>query len=116
MEIKLTFEEEGFEGHVLMRVANNIERLELMEKLGINIMDMAKEDDGEKKATDSLSSMSTVIKLIKASIDFYEHVDLIKDGKEYHSFDDLNEDVACQAVQMSCATKALMGLGEAGKK
>ena len=85
-------------------------------KFGINIMDMAKEDDGEKKAADSLGTMSTVIKLLKVSKKFYEHVDLIKDGKEYHSFDDLNENSECQSVMINCGMKALMGLGEAGKK
>jgi hypothetical protein len=117
MEIKLTFEEEGFAGHVLMRVANIIDRLKLGQRLGPDVLKKAADDDSEEsKAEIYMNNLSSSIKLIEESQAYYEHVDLIKDGKEYHSFEDLIDDPSCQPVVMSCATKALMGLGEAGKK
>lgn len=110
MDIKLNFE--GYEGTVTMKVANNIERLELMDDMGIDIFQLAK----GKGAKEGLANQKTIIKLLKASKDFYKKVELKKDGKSYSSFDDLVDDIACQGVLMECAIKALIGMGDAEKK
>ncbi len=110
MELRLN-EFEGFKGHIVMRVPTNTERYELMDELGIDLMEIA---SGGKKKKDPLKNVGTfknIIKMIKLSEQFYKEVKLTKDGKEFKSYDDLNEDAECQGVQIMCAQKSVMGLG-----
>jgi len=113
MELKI--KAEGFKGHVKMRVAKNIERLEIMEKLDLNMMELvkAKKDTGisEEEIGSKFMTMRNMIELMKASKDFYVEVALEKGTKKYKSYDDLDDDANCQAVMMDCATKCIMGLG-----
>lgn len=117
MELKLKFT--GFTGSITMRAATNLDRLKLMEKLSINIMDLVESKDDEEKhknAVSSLMSTKNIIALIEASKDHYLEVALKKGKKEFTSFSDLNEDSECQVILMECATKALLGLGDAESK
>lgn len=119
MELKLTYENLGFEGHVLVRVATNIERLKILDKVGISMNDFASnEKDGKEveSAESKFNNMSTMIKLLEISKDFYKEVLLSKDEKDFLSFDDLNEDMECQAIQMDVAMKGLLNLGDTKKK
>jgi len=112
MELKLTFDD--FKGHIMMNVASNIERLEVMDEIGINIMELAGDS---AKAQTAFQKTSVIVKLLKSSEKHYKEVKLSKKHKEYKSFEDLNADADCQAVMMECATKALLGLGgKEGKK
>jgi len=112
MDLKLTFK--GFDGHVTMNVAKNIERLEMLDQIGINVMDLA----GNKKAAENaFKKPEVVIKLLKASIKHYKEVNLTRGHKTYKTFDELDEDMDCQKVQMDCATASLLGIGgNTGKK
>jgi len=115
MELRLN-DFEGFEGHVVMKVPTNTERYELMDELGIDLMEIA----GGKKKKDSLKNVGTfknIIKMIKLSEQLYKEVKLQKDGKQFKSYEDLNEDIVCQSVMISCAQKSVMGLsGDEAKK
>ena len=111
MEIKLNFEEHGFKGHVLMKVAKNSQRLRALGAAGINPQGMTAD-----KMEDSFSNLEVVAGLIEQSEQFYVEVDLNNGKKKYKSFEDLEADMDCQTVQMECATKALMGLGSSEKK
>jgi len=113
MELKLKFK--GFTGTVTMRAATNLGRLQLMEKLNVNIMELADSKD-DKTAMSSLMTTKNIIALLEASKEHYIDVSLKKGKKEFLSFDDLNEDSECQSVLMECATKALMGLGDSESK
>lgn len=110
MDINLKFD--GFEGEILMRVATNIERLELMEEIGLDIFQMGKGEDVAK----NIQNQKTIIALLKSSKSHYKKVNLKKDGKTYKSFDDLDNDTGCQHIMMECAMKGLMGLGDEQKK
>jgi len=119
MELKLEFE--GFKGHILMKVATNTDRFELMDHLGINIMDTIKSQDGDGEGGNALqqklSTMANLVKLIKTSEKFYKEVDLKKGTRTYKSYDDLNNSSDCQSILMECATKCLLNIGdEEGKK
>lgn len=107
MELKLNYD--GYEGEVVMKVATNIDRMEAMDKIGVNIMDLVQKNE---KNDNPFKKMSTIIKLLKVSKKFYEKVDLKKDDRTYSSFDDLNSDPGCQHIMMDCAQKAIMGLGD----
>jgi hypothetical protein len=109
MEINLNFE--GFEGSVTMKVAKNSQRMMMMGSLGLNINDLT-----SKSIEESFSSFETIGKLIEKSEPFFMKVDLKNDKRKYKSFDDLEADMACQSVLIECATKAIMGLGDSGKK
>jgi len=113
MELKLKFK--GFVGTITMRAATNLERLKLMEKLNVNIIDLAESKD-DKSVMSSLMTTSNIIALLEESKNYYIDVSLKKGKKEFTSFDDLNDDASCQNVLMECATKALMGLGDAESK
>ena len=111
MEIKLNFEEHGFKGHVTMRTAKNSERLRALGAAGINAKGMTSES-----MEDSFSNLEVIAGIIEQAEKFCIEVDLNNGKKKYKSFEDLEDDDACQAVLMECATKALMGLGSAEKK
>ena len=111
MEIKLQFEEHGFKGHVIMKVAKNSQRLRILGAAGINIQGMTAENVEE-----SFSNLEMIGNLIEQSEPFYKEVDLNNGKKKYKSFEDLDFDMECQVVQIECATKALMGFGTAEKK
>jgi uncharacterized protein related to proFAR isomerase len=118
MELVLKFK--GFTGNVVMKAATNLDRLELMEKLNVNIMELATSSEDSEKDRDKFASTflttSNIIALLKESKDYYISVDLKKGKKEFKSFDDLNDDSDCQTVLMECATKALLGLGDSESK
>lgn len=116
MEIKLNYDKKGFEGFVTVKVASNIERLKILDDLGIGLNDFINQKDEDSKIEEKFNNISTMIKLLEASKDFYKEVKLKKDGKKYNSFDDLNNDFACQEIQMDVAMKGLLNLGDARKK
>ena len=111
MELKLSFD--GYVGDIELKVATNIERLEAMEKLDIDIMKLSQssQDDG---IANEFMTMKNIISLLKMSESYYLKVDLTRsdDGKEFKSFDDLNNDPKCQGILMENATKCLLGLGD----
>lgn len=109
MEIKLDFE--GFEGSVTMRVAKNSERMRVFGALGLNLNNLSA-DNFEK----SFNNFETIGMLIERSEPFFVKVDLKSDKRKYKSFEDLEADMNCQSVLIECATKAIMGLGDTGKK
>jgi hypothetical protein len=111
MEIKLTFEEHGFKGHVTMRVAKNSQRLRFFGAIGLN-------PDGidEENVEENFSNLEMIGNLIEKSEEFYVEVDLNNGKKKFKSFEDLDNDMSCQTIQMECATKAIMGLGSKEKK
>jgi len=113
MELKLKFKD--FVGSVTMRAATNLERLKLMEKLNVNIMELAESKD-DKSVIGSLMTTSNIIALLEESKNYYVEVALKNGKKEYKSFDDLNDDSDCTNILMECATKALMGLGDSETK
>jgi hypothetical protein len=113
MQVKMEFK--GFEGHVMVRTATNIEQYEVFDQLGISIMDLAGLDDGDA----SKNSLQGIIKdskklvtLLKLSEANYEEVSLkhIKTGAEYKSFDDINNDALCSGVMLMIASTALIGI------
>lgn len=118
MEIKLTYENEGFDGHVIVKVATNIERFKIMDKVGLDIHDLTPSVDNDPKNSieKKFTSMSTMIKILEISKDFYKEIDLKKGDKVYKSFDDLDNDSACQNIQMDAAMKCLLNMGDARKK
>ena len=111
MEIKLTFEEEGFDGHVIMMVAKNSERLRTLGALGLKPKDMT-----PKKMKSMFENLDTIGEIIDRSEHLYKEVKLSKDGVEYNSFNDLANDFAVLNIQVECAVKSLMNLGEIEKK
>ena len=119
MEIKLTYEKKEFEGYIIVRVATNIERLKIMEDIGISINDFvndATENGSAGEVGGKFNNLSTMVKLLEVSEGFYKEVNLKKGEKEYKSFDDLNNDIACQEIQMDVAMKGLLNLGDSKKK
>ena len=112
MDITLNFTEEGFVGHIKMRVATNIARLKIMDALGIDIVAV----DGKEAIKKQLSQLKTVIGLLESSEEYFILVDLKRDGKEYKSFTDLDADPKMQRIMMKCATSAIISLGETQKK
>jgi len=112
MELKLNFE--GFEGEVVLRVATNIERLEIMDTLGMDLMKLGAQSKDDLAT--NLMTTKNIIQMLKLSESHYIKVNLKKGNKKYKSFDDLNNDSDCQAILMECATKCMMGLGEQTEK
>jgi hypothetical protein len=113
VELKLNFD--GYEGHITMRVATNIDRIDIMDKIGVNLMDLV----GDKEVVANLfTKASTIVRLLKASKKYYESVNLkgVNRNVLLESFDDLNNDPQTQNIMMECATKALLGLGDSEQK
>ena len=112
MELKLKFE--GYQGTITMRVANNIQRLEIMDDLSIDIMALASVTSSEEVkavAAEKFMTLKNIIRLLNTSKEYFVDVSLKNGKKEYKSFDDLNNDPDCQSILMDCATKALLGIG-----
>ena len=113
MKVKVDLGEFGFEGHVMMRIADSIEQLEILEELGC--VDLTKLNS--KGLGSILTKTSNIIKLIKKSKDFYEEFDLKLGDAEIKSFDDLKScGQTAQVALMTCAKIALIGMGESEKK
>ncbi len=139
MNINLTFP--GYKGFIVMRVADNIDRVDMFEQFGISDdelkealterpvkvgkkttkaqKDKAKKEESlrQNNALVSLGSRKSVIKrMLKVAEDYYVEVDLSKGQKKYTSYDDIRFDPSMLGIMQICATKALIDLGDSKKK
>ena len=80
MEIKLTFEEQGFKGHVIIDTVSTSKRFRVMKEFGLTPKNISE---------DVFSDFGVIADLIDKSKEYYKKVDLKKGNKSYKSFDDL---------------------------
>ena len=105
MDIKLTYEDEGFEGSIIISCVKNSKRGRTLKAMGI------------KDAADLENfSFDAMDELIEKSEEYYKEIDLKKGGQEYKSFGDLDDDPKCSSIMQDCATKIFIGLGSDEKK
>lgn len=96
-------DEAAFSGQVKIRPLEVLDKYELMDSLGIELSESGDID------VKSMSNWKTMIGLIKMSESHYESVNVVKkeDGREYKSFADLNQDLACEGILVDVAVALL---------
>lgn len=101
-------DEKKFEGHVELRMPLFEERLELVEKMGLET-----DDDGKVKfSEEKKSKISFLVGLLKAARPFYVSVNLkrLSDGAVFESYEDLSSDSDCQGIITEVAGVVMNGL------
>ena len=105
MDIKLTFEDEGFEGHIVVSTVTNSKRGRTLKALGLN--------DPSKLETLGWEDIDS---LIEKSKDHYKEVSLKHDDVELKSFDEMDDYSDCYQVMQQAAMKIFVGVGKDSKK
>lgn len=98
-----------FSGNVVLRLPAYEERMEIM--VECDFLDMTSE---EGKVTGSKKQqVKSMLKLVKASYEFYEKVDIKRksDGKAFKSLEDLRYDHSCAEILQDVANWLLNGGG-----
>jgi hypothetical protein len=99
-----------FEGFIMLKCPSFDERMAMLESLGLRASSKGEVD------TDGVDGIQLIRKLVKASEQFYESVQLkrLEDGVEFESFEDLSYDEGC-ALILSDVGYALRGGFRPGK-
>jgi hypothetical protein len=105
MDIKLTFEEHDFEGHVVVGTVSNSKRGRALKAIGLR----------DPSKLESLG-WDEIDALIENSQEYYKEVDLKYEGVELKSFDDMDNHSACYQLMQETAMKIFIGLGKDTKK
>jgi hypothetical protein len=105
MDIKLTFEDEGFEGHIVVSTVTNSKRGRTLKAMGLN--------DPSKLETLDWDNIDA---LIEKSKEYYKEVSLKRGDVELKSFDEMDDCSDCYQVMQQTAMKIFVGVGKDSKK
>lgn len=87
-----------FSGHIILRVPDFDERMQLLEDIGLEI------NDAGQGAIPEDNKLKVMRRLVKATQAYYKEVDMKHvDGTEYKSFEDLSFDLQAQPILMEVA-------------
>lgn len=105
---------EGFEGSIVIRRLRNMERLAMLEEMGLDqnkLAALASDKKAELSAEDVGMNLKKLGKLVTHAGTFVESVDLKSEEVHFQSWDDLDFDPAGMQIQMQVMTH-VMGMGK----